>query len=192
MKFFLFVLFLSLPALAQENCDPQTLAMNSLDSFAQQNLAAANMLFKNVLKFNVKMAGDGNISVLLDERGNLEAIRLNYNHNNEKKFFILDREKLESADRISLPGRPGENDQPPLQFYPVKPPGLDFVKGGAFKIAITTEQSPPRVEEYVVTLRKSGSDWIIDQRDRQVKEMTLHPGLSFLSWKGTFNKIDFR
>ncbi len=192
MKLFFVWLVLLGPVWAEENCDPVPAGMNGLKDFAYQNLSVTEQMFKNVLKFNVKMAGEGNISVLVNDKGQLEALRLNYSHKDDKKSFVLDRTKLDRAERISLPGRPGEDDQPPLQFYPVKPPGLDFVKGGVFKIAIITEQDPPRTEEYEVTLRKSGPDWILDQNNRKVTSMTLHPGVSFLSWKGTFNRIEFR
>jgi hypothetical protein len=192
MKHFFLWLFLVTPLWAQENCDPVPLVPVAISTLAQQNLAVTEQMFRNVLRFNVKMAGDGNISVLLNPQGNLEAIRLNYTNNDDKKSFVLDRAKLDRAERISLPGRPDEDDRPPLQFYPLKPPGLDFQRGGVFKVAIMTSQDPPRTEEYEVTLRKSGSDWIIDQNNRRIHTMTLHPGVSFLSWKGTFDRIEFR
>ncbi|MCE3011796.1 MAG: hypothetical protein LW878_01905, partial [Proteobacteria bacterium] len=135
MKHFFLWLFLIAPVWARENCDPVPLVPVAISSLAQQNLAVTEQMFRNVLRFNVKMAGDGNISVLVNPQGHLEAIRLNYAHKDDKKSFVLDRAKLDRAERISLPGRPGEDDQPPLQFYPVKPPGLDFQRGGVFKVA---------------------------------------------------------
>jgi len=193
MKYFFLLMLVSFPLFAQElDCDPDVIGGEVISTLAQQNLDVTEKIFKNVLNFNVKMAGEGNISVLTNDKGELEAIRLNYAHKNDKKSFVLDRTKLDRAERISLPGRPGEDDFPPLQFYPVKPPGLDFARGGAFKISIITEQNPKKTEEYVVNLRKSGPDWMLDYNNRRVNDMTLHPGVSFLSWKGTFNRIEFK
>ena len=194
MKHFFLWLFLMAPVWAQENCNPAPSVNETITNLAYQNLAVTEQLFQNVLRFNVNMAGNGNISVLLNPQGELEAIRLNYANGDEKQSFVLDRAKLDRAERISLPGRPGENDRPPLQFYPVKPPGLDFQRGGVFKVAIITSQDPARTQEYEVTLRKSGADWILDHNNRRVRTMTLNPDVSILSmsWKGTFNSIKFR
>lgn len=192
MKIVLIFLLLSVGAHADENCDPFPILPAPIRDFAYENLAVTDEFFQNLVSFDVKYAGKGNILVLTNDQGEIEAIRLNYSHEGVTQKDTLDREKLAGGEKISLPGRPGVQEDPPLEFYPIIPPGLNFKTGGTFKIDIITNQNPRRTTEYTLKLIKSGPEWMIEQNNRRISSMTLHPSVSFFSWKGAFDKIEFR
>jgi hypothetical protein len=190
----LFILLLSGLLQAQEICDSQEILEPQVLSLSQVAFKATEAFFIPLISFNVNHAGNGNISLLENPDGSIAAIRLNYENQGEFKSFILDQEQLKQGNRISMPGR-NQEDHPPLQFYPVIPPGIDLQSGGEFKISIVTSQSPLRSMDYSVTLRKLGSRWILAHSGQRVRNMVLQPGINLFSserWRGTFNKIEFR
>lgn len=188
MRILLLALFLSVNTHADENCDPAPSGAKPLESFAKSNLQITDRLYNDLMSFNVRLAGDGNISLLENEQGGIEAIRVNY----EDQVLTLNSEQLLSGERISLPGR-NNSDEPPLRFYPLTPPGINLSTGGAFKIDIVTKQDGEDSEilSYNVNLTRREGRWVLTHNNRNFSSMTLHPDIGLGGWKGTFNRIEF-
>lgn len=191
MKLLLLFLLISVVAHADENCDPAPSGAKPLGSFAKSNLQITNSLFTPLMPFNVRMAGPGNISILENEQGEIEAIRLS--HDSVATPLDLSRSDLLDGKRISLPGRENREDEPPLRFYPLTPPGINLSTGGAFKIDIVTKQDGEDSEilSYNVNLTRREGRWVLTHNNRNLSSMTLHPDIGLGGWKGTFSRIEF-
>lgn len=187
------LLSLTLPFLAWgiEDCDPPvTPAPQAVTSLASDVAKATNHLYTKLVDLKVRHAGSGDLSILLNPEGEVEAVKFFYKNGNEVKNLVVSTEDLNKGRAIQYPGRSGSVS--PLKLDAVRPPGVNPGTGGVFNLQIATKLSPPAFVQYQIHLVREGKNWVVEYNGTRPKSVVLNPGISFLSWDGTFQKVEFQ
>lgn len=192
MKYaFVFALFLSVQAFADEDCQSlPPIAGESVMALSRDVLQSSQQLYSKVVDLRVRLAGSGDLSVLLNDEGEVEAVRFNYRDKKDVKVLNITARELNQGLLLEYPAQNGAIS--PLKLSVVRPPGLDPSTGGTFKLEIATSLDPAKFTSYQIRLGKTGNAWGVSQGSSRVKEVVIHPGVSMLSWDGTFQKIEFK
>lgn len=183
-------LLFSLPALAQLPCDKSlTITNQKIEDLSQQVLQATQLSYAKVVDLKVKHAGKGDLSILLNEANEIVAVRFNYSDGKEVQMLNVTAAELNQGKALQYPGPDGAVS--PLRLSVVRPPGLNPATGGTFNIEIATDIEPVKLKSYKLQLGKVGNKWNVGQGSARVKDVIIHPGISWASWDGTFQKIEF-
>jgi hypothetical protein len=184
-------LLFSLPALAQLPCDKSlTITNQKIEDLSQQVLQATQLSYAKVVDLKVKHAGTGDLSILVNEENEVVAVRFNYRDGKDVKMINVTADELNQGKSLQYPGPDGAVS--PLRLSVVRPPGLNPGTGGTFNIDIATAIEPVTLKNYKLKLAKTGNLWSVGQGNTRVKDVIIHPGISWASWDGTFKKIDFQ
>ncbi|MFP5459820.1 MAG: hypothetical protein ACLGG7_13875 [Bacteriovoracia bacterium] len=192
MKYaFVFALLLSVQAFADEDCQNlPPIAGESVMALSRDVLQSSQQLYSKVVDLRVRLAGSGDLSVLLNDEGEVEAVRFNYRDKKDVKVLNITARELNQGLLLEYPAQNGAIS--PLKLSVVRPPGLNPSTGGTFKLEIATSLDPAKFTSYQIRLAKTGTAWGVSQGSSRVKEVVIHPGVSMLSWDGTFQKIEFK
>lgn len=183
-------LLISLPSLAQIPCDKSlTITNEKIETLSQQVLQATQESYAKVVDLKVKHAGKGDLSILLNEANEIVAVRFNYSDGKEVQMLNVTAAELNQGKALQYPGPDGAVS--PLRLSVVRPPGLNPATGGTFNIDIATDIEPVKLKSYKLQLGKVGNKWNVGQGSARVKDVIIHPGISWASWDGTFQKIEF-
>lgn len=192
MKYALmFALLLSGTAMADDDCQfLPPIAGDGVTNLSRDVLQASQQLYSKVVDLRVRLAGSGDLSVLVNDEGEVEAVRFNYRDKKDVKVLNITARELNQGMLLEYPALNGAVS--PLKLSVVRPPGLDPSTGGTFKLEIATSLDPAKFTSYQIKLGKSGNAWGVNQGSARVKEVIIHPGVSMFSWDGTFQKIEFK
>ena len=183
-------LLISLPSLAQIPCDRSlTISNEKIEALSQQVLQATQESYAKVVALKVKHAGSGDLSILLNEDNEVVAVRFNYSDGKDVQVLNVTAAELNQGKALQYPGPDGAVS--PLRLSVVRPPGLNPTTGGTFNIDIATDIEPVKLKSYKLQLGKTGNTWTVGQGNARVKDVIIHPGISWASWDGTFQKIEF-
>lgn len=188
--YFLFVLA-ALPAYAQVNCQAlPAIAPSAVEALAEPVLQAAQQSYTKLLDLKVNHGGKGDLSILLNPAGEIEAVKFYYKDEDGVKAYVVTSEEFNQGKAIQY--QPKDGNVSPLKLSVVRPPGLNPGKGGTFNLTIATKLDPPYYREHMVKLSQDDGKWVVDALGVRTKEVILSPGVSFFSWDGTFQKVEFK
>ncbi len=192
MKRLLFLCaFVPTLALSQVDCGslPQIVGPQVVDT-ADIVLQAAQQEFTEIMKLDVKHAGKGNLSLQLNPAGDIEAVKFYYKNGNDVKVYVVTTEEFNQGKAIEYPAQNGT--QSPLRLSVIRPPGLNPGKESFFNLEIITDFDPLNKRSHHIKLSREGNRWVVDALGTRAKQVVLHPGVGFLSWDGTFQKVEFK
>lgn len=181
-------------------CHQTVIAGPVVNELATQVLQATNELYSSLASLKVKHDGTGDIGILTNDNGDLSAIRFNYQSKNAKEnkqpgiVLNVTMDEINAGKVLQFPGK--ESDQKPLRLFGRRPPGFNPGTGGIFVLEIVTEFSPLKTMAYELVLKKENGKWLAEyttpkKKTMKVKQVTLHPSVSWLKWAGTFNEVEF-
>jgi uncharacterized protein (DUF2249 family) len=133
--------------------------------------------------------GTGNVSVIVDENGNLSAVRADFNLKGSKSMMMKTIDELNAGERLNYVN--GKDPKPALVVRK-KSANISTSAGGEFVFAILSEK-PDKYKTYSVFLRKHNGAWIAkDASGETLKSVDLTPNAPGLSWNGTFSSATFK
>lgn len=183
-------LLFSWASYAQLPCDQSlTVTNEKIENLSQQVLQATQESYAKVVDLKVKHAGKGDLSILVNDANEVVAVRFNYSDGKEVKMLNVTATELNQGKALQYPGADGAVS--PLRLSVVRPPGLNPATGGTFNIDIATDIDPVKLKSYQLKLTLTGNKWSVGQGSARVKDVIIHPGISWASWDGTFQKIEF-
>lgn len=193
---------LAFSAQAYENCDEVVAeSFDTIHKLADETLKATAAMDSSpsVLKVTATKAytnqGNGDVSVIIDDKGNIAGIRVDFKlkgHKNEvmiKTFEEIDRgEKLEYL----------EYNAPVPALVVKKAHGATIYPstGGQFTFSILTKK-PKTYEHHTVYLRKVNGAWLVrNNAGVKLSSVDLIPNVDGLlstnpRWDGTFDSAKF-
>lgn len=145
--------------------------------------------FTKVADLKVNHAGSGNLSILVDEAGSVLAVKFHYVDGKDKKDFTVSIDDFNKGKGIDYPAL--KNKVSPLKLSAVRPPGIDPKTGGEFNLIIGTSIEPAVYKNSIIKLSKKNGEWKISTGQKNIKKVTLSPGISWASWNGTFTEAKF-
>jgi hypothetical protein len=145
--------------------------------------------FTKVADLKVNHAGSGDLSILVDEGGNLLAVKFLYEDGKDKKDFTVSIDDFNKGKGIDYPAL--KNNVSPLKLSAVRPPGINAKTGGDFNLIIGTSTEPAVYKSSSIKLSKKNGEWAISTGKKNIKKVTLSPGLSWAAWNGTFTEAKF-
>ncbi|MBY0517619.1 MAG: hypothetical protein K2P81_11955 [Bacteriovoracaceae bacterium] len=185
------VLIFSFHLKASENCgNLPPIAGSSVNQLSEHVLNAASQSFTKILNLSVNHAGRGDLSILLNPAGEIEAVKFYYKDGDNIKSYVVTSEELNQGKAIEYSSKDGGPS--PLRLEAIRPPGLNPGKGGPFNLEIATSLNPLKKRLHTVKLSKENGKWVVDALGVRAKEVILDPGISWLSWDGTFQKVEFK
>lgn len=193
MKYLAIFFLLTVPLISSaiEDCPLPVSTMPPLVNTLMGDVAAVTgHLYTKVMDLKVRHAGSGDLSVLQNAQGEVEAVKFFYKNGNDVKNLVVTTDELNQGRAIQYPGQSGSVS--PLKLEAVRPPGMNAETGGLFNLQIATKLSPPTFLQYQIRLNKEGRNWVVDYNGTRPKTVVLSPGISFLSWDGTFQRVEFQ
>jgi hypothetical protein len=189
---YLMLCILSLKAFAQEICNSNLIiADEKIETLSKIAFKATQESYKKLVNISVKHAGNGDLSILVNESNEIVAVRFNYRDGDDVKILNVTAEELNSGKSLEYPGQDGAVS--PLRLSVARPPGLIPGSGATFNLDIATDLDPLKLQNYQLKLTKSGNSWSVAHGNKaQVNDVVIHPGISWASWNGTFKKIEFK
>ena len=193
MLFLLLAGFLT-TAHAQE-CEDSQRAARPDQAILQQAppiLQVAQAVTDTLVTIKVNHGGAGRLSFALNAQGVPQALMMYYDDPNDDKAPIsstIPVADLEAGRELKLKGLDGKPSPLILKLTP----GQKVVEGGEALLEIVTDFDPLKKITYPLRLaRNAATDWGIHYQGRPVSNVTLSPGISWLSWAGTFTKAEFQ
>ncbi len=188
----LLCLLLTAPlARAAESCYPEDAPLTAaIETLSLDVLAATDKLFTRVVSMKIRMAGSGDISILLNDAGEVEAVRINYQDGKDVRVLTVTAEELNRGQLLQLAGQEGKAS--PLRLSVKRPPGLNPATGGEFNLEIATDLAPLKLANYPVRLAKSGDAWVLNSAEGRVREVVIHPSVGLTGWRGTFTRVELK
>jgi hypothetical protein len=145
--------------------------------------------FLKVADLKVNRAGSGDLSILVDEAGKVLAVKFHYVDGKDKKDFTVSIDDFNKGKGINYPAL--KNNVSPLKLSAVRPPGIDPKTGGEFNLIIGTSVEPAVYQSSSIKLTKKDGEWQISSSQKNIKKVTLSPGISWAAWDGTFQEAKF-
>lgn len=169
---------------------------DSLEKFVGQSNQITGTFFTKVLDITVtKYAvnqGNGNVSILTDEKGNLSAIKVEFTLNGKiTDTMIKTFDELQSGQGLNYV----EDDANKTSGLIVKKSigsTLSASLGGPFDFSILTAM-PSTYTKFSLNLNKIGGKWNVkNQAAKTLKSVDLTPNVDWsLNWDGTFSEATF-
>ena len=198
IKSFLFIFaFLFSTQIFAEDCIHCTPTQNEIKAPGAGVERLASLVEKSLKTYYVKVAelkvnhaGAGDLSVMVDEAGNVLAVKFYYKNGKDEKNFTVSVEDFNKGKGIEYPALKA-GVVSPLRLTAVNPPGINGANGGNFKLTIATSLDPVKTQDSIVSLKKSNGKWLTETNNKEMKKVTLSPGISWMAWDGTFEEVAF-
>lgn len=181
-----FFLFISLPVLAeQDNCEQEVIPLPG-DELVETMEAVADHLYKDISKLKVNHDGEGKLSVFY-ENGRPMLLKLYYKNEKGTMLKEISFADLEKGETLIF-----ENSDKPGKALVFRR-GDNFQKGNnySFKLSVRTSIDPDKYRSYDVTFHSDEKKPEVSASQKKFKEIVVSPGISWLSWDGTFQKVEF-
>ncbi len=187
---FMMIFTLSLPLIlahANESCVVNDVIPSNVTNLTKDLGKISSGLYKDITKFKVELDGEGKLSVFY-ENGEPKILKFTYRNKNGLTVIQRTFDEIEQGKKIAY-----ENDKKPGE-------SIIFEKGSSFKtnnsfnfkLSIRTSIKPVKYESYPIELKGNEQSPLVIANRKQCKVIALSPGVSFLSWDGTFKKVDFK
>ncbi|WPU64147.1 hypothetical protein [Peredibacter starrii] len=179
-------LFSSAGALALDPTDCQT-EPGPVSQFIDAYKKVENGMYKNIFDMKVNMDGDGKIAVYY-EKGEPKILKLSYKNKNGEVTKTITFEELAQGKELIY-----ENKDIPGKAI-VLSRGEPFNDGDDFKFKLGYRSSvkPDKLSNVNLNFDSTYVSPKVAANGKEFKKMVLSPGVSFLSWDGTFKKVEFQ
>jgi hypothetical protein len=188
---------LTLSAQAYESCDEVVAeSFDTIHKLADETLeaTAAMAASQNVLKVTatkfLKNQGNGNVSVITDDQGNLAGIRVDFKLNGHKNDVMIKTfQEIDSGEKLEYL----EYNAPKPALVVKKAYGAKIYPstGGEFTFSILAKK-PDSYQHHSVYLRKVNGKWLVrNKAGVNLRSVDLTPNVESLAWDGTFSAATF-
>lgn len=143
-------------------------------------------LFRDIITFKVNLDGQGKIEVFF-VKCEPKILRMNYSNGIGQFVEQVSFDDLAKGIPLSYENKDKKGKAIVLA------PSESFKEGKTyhFKLLIRTGVNPDVYSTFPLELDTSSSIPKVSVKKKKVTRITLTPGVSFLSWDGTFKKVDF-
>lgn len=181
-------LFSSVGAFALEpwDCQNET-EVGPVTQFIDSYKKVENGMYKNIFDMKVNMDGEGKISVYY-EKGEPKILKLSYNNKKGEVTKTITFEELAQGKELIY-----ENKDIPGKAI-VLSKGEPFNSGDdfKFKMGYRSGVKPDKLSNVNLSFDSTYASPKVAANGKEFKKMVLSPGVSFLSWDGTFKKVEFQ
>lgn len=168
----------------EENCKSASIQLPA-DKIVGDLSAITGKLFTDVATLKVNHDAEGKLSVYF-EKGEPKILKFTYNNNSVviTKTF----EELEKGEEIVY-----QNKDHPGKAIILKK-GEKFKNGDkySFNLLLRSKKKPEEHKTYPIEFDANATSPKVSYKDSQFKQIVISPGVSFLSWNGTFTGVDFK
>ena len=178
-----------------ESCHLYPDQMQSLTDFADgvNEVTAGLAETQKVLDVTVtkfyKNQGNGKVSVITDEKGNISAVRVDFSLQGKKTTLLKTFEELNSGGKLQYID--GNSKNAALSVQKASGANLSAQNGGKFTFSVLTKK-PNSYAHHTVYLRKDGNSWVAkNENGSKLSSVDLTPNVSGLEWNGTFSSATF-
>lgn len=169
----------------QEDCDKDAIPLPGRELLETMD-AVSQGLYKDISKLKVNHDGEGKLSVFY-ENGRPMLLKLYYKNKKgtmvkEISFADLERGKPLIFENAEKPGKA-------LIFE--KAPVFQNDNTYNFKLSVRISLNPDKYKSYNVAFHSDEKNPAVLTNNKKFKDIIVSPGISWLSWDGTFEKVDF-
>ena len=189
---------LAFSAQAFENCDEVVAeSFDTIHGLADDALAAtaAMAASQNVLKVTatkfLKNQGNGSVSVITDDDGNLAGIRVDFKLNGHKNDVMIKTfQEMNSGEKLEY--LEYNASRPALVVKKANGAKIYPSTGGEFTFSTLTNK-PDSYQHHTVYLRKVNGKWLVrNKAGVNLSSVDLTPNVEGLAWDGTFSAATFK
>jgi hypothetical protein len=143
-------------------------------------------LYKDIATMKVNMDGEGKLSVFY-EKGEPKLLKLTYT--NSKGTVIIQKTFEELSKGVPLIYE--NKDKPGKAIILEKSDSFKNDKKFSFRLKVRTSYDPEKHSSFPIDFEADINTSKVSSNQKQFKNIILSPGVSFLSWDGTFKKVEF-
>lgn len=180
-------LLISLPAISQEeDCESTAIQIPAAELLGTMKVISEG-LYKDISTLKVNLDGEGKLSVLY-EKGVPKLIKLTYT--NGDGTSIIQKSFDEIANGVPLVY---ENKSKPGKAI-ILEKGSSFKNGNnfSFSLKVRTSLKPEKHTSYPIEFNSDMTSPKLLSNSKSFKSIVLSPGVSLMSWDGTFKKVEFK
>ncbi|WP_408097162.1 hypothetical protein ACJVC5_19185 [Peredibacter sp. HCB2-198] len=188
LYFFAVVLFSSTGAYAQDPIECLTGSeAGTVTQFIDAYKKVENGMYKNIFDMKVNMDGEGKIAVYY-EKGEPKILKLSYKNKGGEVTKTITFEELAQGKELIY-----ENKDIPGKAI-VLSKGEPFNSGDDFKFKLGYRSAvrPDKLSNVNLSFDSTYASPKVAANGKEFRKMVLSPGVSFLSWDGTFKKVEFQ
>lgn len=191
MKNLKVLLLLALFSVTQAMCAEVECESSAIQVPAKELLrtmkAVSEGMYKDIATMKVNMDGEGKLSVYY-EKGEPKLIKFTYTNGKGTVVIQKSFEELEKGIPLIY-----ENSERPGK-------AIVFEKGDVFKrdksfgfrLKVRSSVDPERHQTFPIDFDPEMSAPKLTTGQRQFRSIVLSPGISMLSWDGTFKRVEFK
>lgn len=162
------------------------------DAFAATAaMSASQSLLKVTATKYYKNQGNGNVSVITDEKGDIAGIRVDFKLNGHKNEVMMKTFKeIDSGEKLEYL----EYKAPKAALVVKKASGAKIYPstGGEFTFSILAKK-PDTYQHHTLYLRKVNGKWLVKNKQGvNLSSVDLTPNVENLAWDGTFSDAIFQ
>lgn len=149
---------------------------------------ASEGLYRDVSGLEVKHDGKGKLSIFF-ENGVPKLLKMTYTNGNGKTTVgVKSFEDLENNKPLTY-----ENKDKPGSAI-ILERAHSFREGSKYNLVLKLRSSlnPEKFTSYPIEFDSDMSAPKLSANGMEFKTMVIHPGISWMSWDGTFKKVDFK
>lgn len=178
-------LLITLPAVA-EDCESTAVQVPAAELLSTMKAVSEN-LYKDVSSLKVNMDGEGKLSVFY-EKGVPKLIKLTYTNGDGTSVVQKSFDEIANGHPLIY-----ENKSKPGKAI-VLEKGSSFKNGNnfSFSLKVRTSLKPEKHTTYPIDFNSDMSSPKLLSNNKSFKNIVLSPGISLMSWDGTFKKVEFK
>lgn len=180
-------LVMTLPAFAQvEDCESTAIQVPASELLSTMKTVSES-LYKDVSSLKVNMDGEGKLSVFY-EKGVPKLIKLTYTNGDGTSVVQKSFDEIGNGNPLIY-----ENKSKPGKAI-ILEKGNRFKNGNnfSFSLKIRTSLKPEKHTSYPIEFDSNMSSPKLLSNSKSFKNIVLSPGISLMSWDGTFKKVEFK
>lgn len=182
------LLFISLSAAAGEPDCESTAIQVPAEGLLKTLKAASEGLYKDVASLKVNHDGEGKLSIFY-ENGVPKLLKMTYT--NGKGATSIGQKSFEEL-AAGKPLNYENKDKPGNAIILEK--GPTFINGSKYSLVlkIRSKLDPVQYTSYPIEFESDMAAPKLSAKGKNFKNIIISPGVSWLSWDGTFTKVDFK
>lgn len=189
MNYFMALIFiaLSFSAIAEEVMCPVNAPTPQVEELLNSLKKTSECLYKDIASLKVNMDGEGKLSVFY-EKGVPKILKLTYTNKSGTTIKQITFDDLEKGKPLVY-----ENTAKKGKAI-VFEKSENFRQDKKFKFTLKVRSSvgPEKHNSYPLEFDSDENNPKVSSSGNSFSKMVLSPGVSFLSWDGTFKKVEFQ